>query len=150
MPRWLSFPFSLPTGPFFARRPVVSGFRRKIGERLSAKGELPGSMFRVSGALLASESEIRNRGLYLHEKAEAPSSRMDGQERPSVSEKPEWRDRWDMTDAQKDRDGGYQEISHRRRSSPSFHPEKALFHNFSVNPRDSLCGVPIVRLRVIR
>ena len=31
----------------------------------------------------------------------------------------------------------------------SFHPERTLFHNFGANPQDFLCGVPIVRLRVI-
>jgi hypothetical protein len=31
----------------------------------------------------------------------------------------------------------------------SFHPEMALFRNLCVDPRNHLCGVPVVRLRVI-
>jgi len=31
----------------------------------------------------------------------------------------------------------------------SFHPEMALFRNLCVNLRNYLCGVPLVRLRVI-
>jgi hypothetical protein len=31
----------------------------------------------------------------------------------------------------------------------SFHPEIALFRNLRVNLRNYLCGVPLVRLRII-
>jgi len=45
-------------------------------------------------------------------------------------------------------------ISHIRQTEclqdlASFHPEIALFRNLCVNLRNHLCGVPLVRLRVI-